>query len=667
MRGCFGRVSESSRQMFDLSNDFNRAIVPTKKQIATAMIIVKSRHGLSMKSIDHLCKMMRIMNVPNCPPSFESINQVLTNEYSSFLSSNTFYICPICYSASYSPDHCESMKCKSSSMYSRTTFACMIIPILSQLRDILARTSDLNIEHQKKRQGSRPNDKMRDIYDGQVYQQICIQENGYFLSLTMNVDGIQISESSSTSLWVVTFAINEIKRTERFKMKNVIIGGILSSNVKPSQKHMEVFLQPIVKELQELEKGQLFEVKNSTLNELTFFKVFLICCCADKPAQSLIQGISEPTGAYGCGRCELQGKFWTSSSYYPDCFPLCCAGITVALKEKSQKKIRVFPLVASDQTQPRLRTNETYDEFMKIDPSERAKKRLELRDQMRGHVGVCLLRSLTYFDVGSSFVSDSLHNIYHGVMVSCYQEWWWAYGHSKCGNRFDRNWIQNCVSGFRGRKYLSHASTRFFLQDGCITILRRIHWEVVTNPCDQSCLLSLFQRRLLNLWFEQTYRKKPWSLASKMHRIDRYLSSIKYPSTSTRVPRSIMKYSLFKGNELRAICLYGFPAFCRALPTKYARHFLLLVIAVHLSESRSLDRDQVDDIATLCDAFLRQFPDLYTARNNTQAVHSLQHIASSVRDFGCLGNYSTFNFENILGMWQTMLHFVIRFDSFASL
>ena len=134
-----------------------------------------------------------------------------------------------------------------------------------------------------------------------------------------------------------------------------------------------------------------------------------------------------------------------------------------------------------------------------------------------------------------------------------------------------------------------------------------------------------------------------------MHTIDRYLTLIKYPSTSTRVPRSILKYSQFKGNELRAICLYGFPAFCLAVPMKYARHFLTLVIAVHLSESRSLDYNQVDDIAILLDTFLRQFPDFYTARHNTQAVHSLQHIASSVRDFGCLGNYSTFNFENILG------------------
>lgn len=85
---------------------------------------------------------------------------------------------------------------------------------------------------------------------------------------------------------------------------------------------------------------------------------------------------------------------------------------------------------------------------------------------------------------------------------------------------------------------------------------------------------------------------------------------------------------------------------------KYARHFLMLVVAVHLSESRSIDRNQVENIRLLLDQFLRQFSDLYTERHNTQSIHSLQHVACSVRDFGSLGNYSTFNFENILGMKQ---------------
>ena len=90
-------------------------------------------------------------------------------------------------------------------------------------------------------------------------------------------------------------------------------------------------------------------------------------------------------------------------------------------QEKSKKKIRVFPLVSSNSPQPRLRTNETYDAFMSIRVNNRATGKMELRNQMRGHINVCVLHDLTNLDVGKCFPSDSLHNIYHGVVVSTYR------------------------------------------------------------------------------------------------------------------------------------------------------------------------------------------------------------------------------------------------------
>lgn len=75
----------------------------------------------------------------------------------------------------------------------------------------------------------------------------------------------------------------------------------------------------------------------------------------------------------------------------------------------------------------------------------------------------------------------------------------------------------------------------------------------------------------------------------------------------------------------------------------------MLVVGIHLAESRRVERTEIDSIRTIMDEFLRRFPVLYSARHNTQSVHSLQHVADSVSDFGSLGNYSTFNFESILG------------------
>lgn len=40
------------------------------------------------------------------------------------------------------------------------------------------------------------------------------------------------------------------------------------------------------------------------------------------------------------------------------------------------------------------------------------------KDLEKGLKGGCVLRSLSKFDVGRSFLVDSLHNIYLGVVVS---------------------------------------------------------------------------------------------------------------------------------------------------------------------------------------------------------------------------------------------------------
>lgn len=87
------------------------------------------------------------------------------------------------------------------------------------------------------------------------------------------------------------------------------------------------------------------------------------------------------------------------------------------MKNGSNHKIRVFPLLPTTQVQPRLRSNVTHDELIKRAEKKKIKDKTNLHDVMRGHAGPCALRSLKYFDVGHSFLSDSLHNVYHGVMV----------------------------------------------------------------------------------------------------------------------------------------------------------------------------------------------------------------------------------------------------------
>lgn len=102
----------------------------------------------------------------------------------------------------------------------------------------------------------------------------------------------------------------------------------------------------------------------------------------------------------------------------------------------SDHYINCFP-IDNAATQPHLRSNDRYDYLCKIKekndadlakitsrPLNRiAKRRLKqrlLKNKLAEHgiLGPCILRQLEYFDVGFSFLSDNLHNVYHGVFVS---------------------------------------------------------------------------------------------------------------------------------------------------------------------------------------------------------------------------------------------------------
>jgi hypothetical protein len=156
--------------------------------------------------------------------------------------------------------------------------------------------------------------------------------------------------------------------------------------------------------------------------------------------------------------------------------------------------------------------------------------------------------------------------------------------------------------------------------------------------------------RLLELWFDKEHRDQQWSLLSKIDLIDVSLSIHKFPSIICRTPRTLLKYTKFKANELRCILLFGFASFCMYLPHKYCRHFLLLVVLAHLCESKTISSDQILNIKCLTNEFIYQFPLLYGDRQNVISIHTIMHLPESILNFGGVYNYSTFNFESYLGL-----------------
>ena len=273
--------------------------------MATALILLKARHKLSNSCVTDLCRLLRLLKVADAPKSYAHILRIFDDETSTKKESTMIHICTECNQPCTDSSHCDDPDCGQHHFFDRSPLQFLHMPVLPQIRDILSRSQNLNLQ----RQDQLPviADHMEDICDGSAYHRIlCEQSQKKFISLVMNIDGIQIAKSSNASLWIISLAINELERCERFKMKNIIIAGVSASKKKPSREQMYAVLTPIVQELQQLEYGRYFDLSRSN-QSLQPLRIFLIGACLDKPAQALVQNVGEPIGSYGCGRCELRG------------------------------------------------------------------------------------------------------------------------------------------------------------------------------------------------------------------------------------------------------------------------------------------------------------------------------------------------------------------------
>ncbi|CAF4188742.1 unnamed protein product [Rotaria magnacalcarata] len=591
-------TSQTLNEVSTNSDPLSRPI--EKVDLAVALVALKNRHYLSGVCINDICSLLCVLNVPGAHRSWYQVKKALNKSHSSSLDRTMWWTCSSCKKVSNNEFTCSNSDCSwhfAPPAPIPTSF--YTFNIRGQLSSILSTTADM---HFPKRTHITPRAtlSMKDIVNGNYYQKILNEESDDILTLTMSTDGIQPFQSTEKSLWPVTFIINEIKRKKRFSYQNLILGAVWPGPTKPKRFEMSAVLETIIVQLKELEKGSYFECRSDVGYVSRFLKVFLICACMDKPAQALVQNLPEPTAKFGCGRCEIRDiwltfphdqmttlNFVKSLNLYKFLQGL---SFSVLSSHNSDHRINCFP-IKNSLNPPHLRSNDRYDSLILIKELNdieieminchsldcKAKRQLkqkliENKESEHGILGSCMLRQLKYFDVGFSFVSDNLHNVYHGVF-----------------------------------------------------------------------------RKLLSLWLYTDYKREDWSCYNHIHHLSSILQSFRFPSTTSRRPRSLLNFKKFKANELRMVLLFGFVIFEKILKAKYYNHFLKLVIAIHFSEHRALSMGMVDKVKSLLHEFLIEYPKLYTARHNQQVIHSLNHIGQTIDDYGPLTSYSTFHFESILG------------------
>lgn len=152
-------------------------------------------------------------------------------------------------------------------------------------------------------------------------------------------------------------------------------------------------------------------------------------------------------------------------------------------------------------------------------------------------------------------------------------------------------------------------------------------------------------KKLMELLFDRRYRKEDWSLFKKLNHIDEALSYVKVPSTTQRRFRSIKKLNKFKASEYRTLCHFGIPIITRYTSKQIQTLLLCFLTAINLASPDYITVEIIHLVEELLYYFVEQFQNTFGLRHMNSNVHSLLHIADSLRHIGPLWMYSTFNYE----------------------
>ena len=116
---------------------------------------------------------------------------------------------------------------------------------------------------------------------------------------------------------------------------------------------------------------------------------------------------------------------------------------------------------------------------------------------------------------------------------------------------------------------------------------------------------------------------------------------------------------------MRILLLFGYVIFESIMDMRYYQHLLKLVLMMHLCENRKVHLSQLDLIHRIGQTFVVDFVALYGQRHCVQVVHSVAHVADTVRDFGPLPSFTTFQFENELGNLLNVYYLLIDIKIFS--
>lgn len=193
--------------------------------------MIKKKHKCTNSLLIDFLKLLTLLKVPNVPSSWYKLKQAVDKvqekpkEKQNVIDS-TLYFCPACETQSSSPDKCTNQPCQYSRNILMPPHIFMVMNIEQQIQQILKAINNSHLNISTSRFTDLNSLSMKDIQHGRVHMNasraLNNQHDSKFITLTCNIDGVKVYTNSEQSMWTFTACINEIKRTQRFSIENII-------------------------------------------------------------------------------------------------------------------------------------------------------------------------------------------------------------------------------------------------------------------------------------------------------------------------------------------------------------------------------------------------------------------------------------------------------------
>lgn len=239
---------------------------------------------------------------------------------------------------------------------------------------------------------------MKDIYDGQIWQDFMNFEGVPFLSerfsygFMINVDWFQPYKHTQYSVGVIYFTLLNLPRHMRNKPENVMLVGVIPGPHEPSI-NLNSYIEPLVSELLSLWRGKELNIHGHSSKVVV--RCALLCAACDLPAGRKLCGFMSYNAHYGCTRC------W----------------------KKYSGSVGSFDYSGFDRQNWLHRSAEEHRETASTIRSCNTKAECARIESQSGYRYTSLL-NLPYFDTVRMLVLDPMHNLFLGTAKHVLKKIW---------------------------------------------------------------------------------------------------------------------------------------------------------------------------------------------------------------------------------------------------